>query len=148
MNPFLWQILMIRWLLLITNYYYYYYFTISFYLYPDVSWIFQEPCGCNFLFYLFCLFVFTIYMIYNIKCNISYRLKSLLTCTFIPWLLNSVDLPRYNSESRKKCTLSLLSMFLVMVGGVWQVMRVLEIVLPGGANDLSGERVYLWGTRG
>ena len=28
-------------------------------------------------------------------------------------------------------------------GGVWQVMRVLEIVLPGEANDLSGERVYL-----
>ena len=41
-------------------------------------------------------------------------------------------------------------MFLVMGGGgggvgggVWQVMWVLEIVLPGEANDLSGERVYL-----
>ena len=38
-------------------------------------------------------------------------LKALLTCSFIPWLLNSFDLPSYSSESMKR--FSLILFFLI-----------------------------------
>ena len=43
-------------------------------------------------------------------------LKALLTCIFIPRLLNLFDLLSYSSESRKKYTLKLLLMFLEGLG--------------------------------
>ena len=43
-------------------------------------------------------------------------LKALLICTFIPWLLNSFDLPSYRSELRKRYTLRLLLMCLETLG--------------------------------
>ena len=38
-------------------------------------------------------------------------LRALLTCTFIPWLLNSFDFPSYSSEFKKRDTLRLLLIF-------------------------------------
>ena len=32
----------------------------------------------------------------------EYLLDIPLTCTFLPWLLDSLDMPRYSSESKKK----------------------------------------------
>ena len=39
-----------------------------------------------------------------------------MTCTFIPSLLNSFDLPSYSSELRKRYTLRLLLMYLEALG--------------------------------
>ena len=39
----------------------------------------------------------------------EYLLNVPLTCTFMPWLLDSLDLHRYSSESKKRCTWRLVS---------------------------------------
>ena len=61
-----------------------------------------------------------------------------MTCTSIPFLLNSFDLHSYGSASMERYTLRLLLMCLETGG-------VLEFVLPGGANYLLREKVNLEG---
>ena len=72
--------------------------------------------------------------IYRFQINLFFSDKK---CSFIPWLLNSFDIPSYGSESRKKYTLRILSMCLREEGG-------LEIALPDRAQMtyLGRKRLY------
>ena len=54
-------------------------------------------------------------------------LKALLTCTYIPRLLDSFDLPNCSLESRKRYILRFLLLMCVNGRG-----RVLELILPSG----------------